>query len=204
MGITYTGAYKSYKARLSAYDKYLDMMRTNKSNRAFFDICQHSTALLQSMRGQLRIEQNSTDYEHGRKRLGIKKGGPIMLADMLSSQARPNLELFNTITQVRPGDSCGLLNLVSQYDEARYSFDDIVKFEGLKTIFAHADYQDEKSIQRFIQRYESYSNYKNKWYGVNGNKGIRDYWNEWQRNQQAQHARMPTELLQTIREQLAA
>jgi hypothetical protein len=204
MGITYTGAFKSYKARLSMYYKWLDMMRSTKSNRAFFGSCQNPTALLQSMRGKMRIEQNSTDYLHGRKRLGIKQPGPIMLADMLSSQARPNLELFNTITQVRPGDSCGLLDLASQYDAAHYSFNEIVKVEGLKTIFAHADYQDEKSIQRFIQRYESQSNFNSLWYGRNGNKGIRDYWNEWQRKQQAQHARMPTELLQTIREQLAA
>jgi hypothetical protein len=204
MGVAYTASKKTVRSRFEAYIKYFDMARSNRKNRDFFGTCYNPAAMLSGMKNFLRIEQNLTAHEKIRKFFALPAGSP-MLTELLTSQARPNLALFNTITGPAPSP---LLNLFDQFTPGVHGWKDIAYRKGIEQIFSGlyhtAGPAGEKQLKTFIRQFESDANYKAIVYDRRGKPGVQTLWRQYVADQAAASPAPPHEVIQLIKTHLAA
>lgn len=92
-GIVITGNQKSFKERVIAYHKLLEI----KKDRALCKAVKWNL-LEEQFEGILRIENNLVSKDKMREYSGIKTKGDVMLLDVLNSKEKPNHKLFKKVT----------------------------------------------------------------------------------------------------------
>ena len=159
MGMEYSGLHKTEKNRLIFYYKQVEMGKRNKANRDFFATCRNHEKVYSDMANILRCELNNTSFSSMRDRFKVKDN---TLTELLTSSARPNLDMFLKITGPDPAP---LLELMNEYNPEQHTFEHIVEMEGLKTILQLCGHNP-AAVRTLIKRYtRNDSHFRSLWTG---------------------------------------
>jgi len=130
---------KTYKERMIFYNKEFEILRDKQLIKFF------TSKEFRQFENDLRCEQNITSFKNIREQFKI---GTHNLKDVLNSTAKPNLRVYDRITDKK----LEALLLFEEYDNKKIRFQDIVKMEGMKGIIKKFNY-NEKLIREFIRHY---------------------------------------------------
>ena len=138
---------KSYKERITLYDKIVEMQKKDKRLFQLLD-AQHRFKSL----NLCRVESNHTSFERLRKVFGIEKDDCIerdgvryiRLLDVLQSNEKVNYNIMKRVTNLKLPDT-----LTNDYN---MKFHEIEKWLGRKKIIEDCNY-DIDLIQLFIKKY---------------------------------------------------